>query len=107
MQGENGRRRGSRGWRYQQYPLECWTVSSTNQAQSASLFLCVTFCPNERLATAVLRLVSSFCGQVLEDASVSSRFYMAAHELAENITKYSTGPRVSLELTLEEDESSH
>ncbi|WP_437643476.1 hypothetical protein [Sorangium sp. So ce362] len=76
------------------------------QAQSASLFLCVTFFPNERLSTAVLRLVSSFCGQVLDDANVSSRFYMAAHELAENITKYSSGSRVSLELALEEDQSS-
>ncbi|WP_437933282.1 hypothetical protein [Sorangium sp. So ce341] len=82
-------------------------MSSPKQAQSASLFLCVTFFPNERLATAVLRLVSSFCGQVLDDANVSSRFYMAAHELAENITKYSTGPRVSLELALEEDDRSH
>ncbi len=70
------------------------------------MFLCVTFFPNERLSTAVLRLVSSFCGQVLDDANVSSRFYMAAHELAENITKYSSGSRVSLELALEEDQSS-
>ncbi|WP_437963451.1 hypothetical protein WMF04_27410 [Sorangium sp. So ce260] len=82
-------------------------MSTPKQAQSASLFLCVTFFPNERLSTAVLRLVSSFCGQVLDDADVSSRFYMAAHELAENITKYSSGPRVSLELALEEDQSSH
>ncbi|WP_437475823.1 hypothetical protein WME75_24505 [Sorangium sp. So ce1014] len=66
----------------------------------------MTFFPNERLSTAVLRLVSSFCGQVLDDANVSSRFYMAAHELAENITKYSSGSRVSLELALEEDQSS-
>ncbi|WP_437923797.1 hypothetical protein WMF37_32890 [Sorangium sp. So ce291] len=76
-------------------------------SQDAALFLCITFFPSERLATAVLRLVSSFCGMVLDDASVSSRFYMAAHELAENITKYSAGPRVSLELALEEHESSY
>ncbi|KYF52485.1 hypothetical protein [Sorangium sp. So ce854] len=82
-------------------------MSSSEPTQSASLFLCITFFPSERLATAVLRLVSSFCGAVLDDANVSSRFYMAAHELAENITKYSTGPRVSLELALEEDERSH
>ncbi|WP_437566725.1 hypothetical protein [Sorangium sp. So ce542] len=75
-------------------------------SQGASLFLCITFFPSERMATAVLRLVSSFCGMVLDDANVSSRFYMAAHELAENITKYSTGPRVSLELVMEEAESS-
>lgn len=76
-------------------------------SQSASLFLCVTFFPNERMVTAVLRLVSSFCGMVLDEPSVSSRFYMAAHELAENITKYSAGPRVTLELSLEEDHASH
>jgi hypothetical protein len=59
------------------------------------------------MVTAVLRLVSSFCGMVLDEPSVSSRFYMAAHELAENITKYSAGPRVSLELSLEEDDELH
>jgi hypothetical protein len=32
---------------------------------------------------------------------------MAAHELAENITKYSSGPRVSLELALEEQGSAY
>jgi hypothetical protein len=72
----------------------------------ASLFVCITFFPSERLATAVLRLVSSFCSVVLDNVNVSARFYMAAHELAENITKYSSGPRVSLELALEEEESS-
>ncbi|WP_437669806.1 hypothetical protein [Sorangium sp. So ce131] len=82
-------------------------MSAVEPSQNASLFLCITFFPNERLATAVLRLVSSFCGMVLDDANVSSRFYMAAHELAENITKYSTGPRVSLELALEEDQSAY
>ncbi len=82
-------------------------VSPADPSQSASLFLCITFFPSERLATAVLALVSGFCGMVLEDANVSSRFYMAAHELAENITKYSTGPRVSLEVALEEDDRSY
>ncbi|WP_437730456.1 hypothetical protein [Sorangium sp. So ce1335] len=57
------------------------------------------------MANSVLRLVSSFCSMVLDDANVSSRFYMAAHELAENIIKYSSGPRVSLELAVEEGES--
>lgn len=96
----------SRGWRQEGNRVESRIVLTPKQAQSASLFLCVTFFPNERLSTAVLRLVSSFCGQVLDDANVSSRFYMAAHELAENITKYSSGSRVSLELALEEDQSS-
>ncbi|KYF95336.1 hypothetical protein BE20_04760 [Sorangium cellulosum] len=81
-------------------------MPASEPSQGASLFLCITFFPSERMATAVLRLVSSFCAMVLDDANVSSRFYMAAHELAENITKYSTGPRVSLELVMEEAESS-
>ncbi|WP_373372160.1 MULTISPECIES: hypothetical protein [Sorangium] len=81
-------------------------VPASEPNLNASLFLCITFFPSDRLATAVLRLVSSFCGMILDDANVSSRFYMAAHELAENITKYSTGPKVSLELALEEAESS-
>ncbi|KYF60588.1 hypothetical protein WME92_27945 [Sorangium sp. So ce307] len=75
-------------------------------SQNGSLFLCITFYPTERMANSVLRLVSSFCSMVLDDANVSSRFYMAAHELAENIIKYSSGPRVSLELALEERDSS-
>jgi hypothetical protein len=54
------------------------------------------------MASAVLRLVSSFCGMVLDDESDSSRFYMAAHELVENLIKHSSGPEVSLELALEE-----
>ncbi|WP_438037856.1 hypothetical protein [Sorangium sp. So ce128] len=41
---------------------------------------------------------------VLDDESASSRFYMAAHELVENLIKYSSGPEVSLELALEEGE---
>ncbi len=78
-------------------------VPASEPNLNASPFLCITFFPSDRMATAVLRLVSSFCGMILDDANVSSRFYMAAHELAENITKYSTGPRVSLELALEDD----
>ncbi|XXU13508.1 hypothetical protein WMF47_32080 [Sorangium sp. So ce861] len=74
-------------------------------SSSGSLFLCITFYPTERMASSVLRLVSSFCSMVLDDPNVSSRFYMAAHELAENVIKYSSGPRVSLELALEESES--
>ncbi len=76
-------------------------MSASLSKQDATPFLCVTFCPTERLATAVLRLVASFCSMT----NVSSRFYMAAHELAENITKYSVGPCVSLELALEEGDS--
>ncbi|KYF56136.1 hypothetical protein BE08_23070 [Sorangium cellulosum] len=77
-------------------------MSASEPSQNGSLFLCITFFPTERMANSVLRLVSSFCSMVVDDANVSSRFYMAAHELAENIIKYSSGPRVSLELALEE-----
>ncbi|WP_437630244.1 hypothetical protein [Sorangium sp. So ce854] len=77
-------------------------MSVSEPSQNGSLFLCITFFPTERMANSVLRLVSSFCSMVVDDANVSSRFYMAAHELAENIIKYSSGPRVSLELALEE-----
>ncbi|WP_438014119.1 hypothetical protein WMF18_24730 [Sorangium sp. So ce315] len=77
-------------------------MSASEPSQNGSLFLCITFFPTERMANSVLRLVSSFCSMVVDDANVCSRFYMAAHELAENIIKYSSGPRVSLELALEE-----
>ncbi|MGK3992438.1 hypothetical protein [Sorangium sp. So ce1024] len=77
-------------------------MSVSEPSQNGSLFLCITFFPTERMANSVLRLVSSFCSMVVDDANACSRFYMAAHELAENIIKYSSGPRVSLELALEE-----
>ncbi|WP_437774814.1 hypothetical protein [Sorangium sp. So ce1097] len=77
-------------------------MSASEPSQNGSLFLCITFFPTERMANSVLRLVSSFCSMVVDDANVCSRFYMAAHELAENIIKYSSGPRVSLELALDE-----
>jgi hypothetical protein len=51
--------------------------------------------------------VSDFCQIGLRDLDISSRFHMAAHELAENITKYSTASRVSLEVELAETGGVH
>ena len=73
-----------------------------DESQKLSLFVCLSFQPNEYLVSAISRLVSDFCEIGLKDLDITSRFHMAAHELAENIIKYSSGPRVSLELALEE-----
>ena len=71
-------------------------------APQATLTVAMTSFSSERIVTAISRLVSEFCRVILADADVASRFHMAAHELAENVVKYSTGPRVSIEVALEE-----
>lgn len=85
---------------------------STRTSQPApdekmSLFICLSFCPSEHLVSAISQLVSDFCKIGLRDLDISSRFHMAAHELAENITKYSTTSRVSLEVELCERDGVH
>jgi hypothetical protein len=75
--------------------------------KNVSLFICLSFFPSEYLVSAVSQLVSDFCQIGLRDLDISSRFHMAAHELAENITKYSTASRVSLEVELSETDGVH
>lgn len=71
------------------------------------LFICLSFYPSEHLVSSISQLVSDFCRVGLRDLDVTSRFHMAAHELAENITKYSTTSRVSLEVELGERDGVH
>lgn len=75
--------------------------------EDIALFICLSFFPSEALVSAISRLVSDFCQIGLRDLDISSRFHMAAHELAENITKYSTDSRVSLEVQLAERNGGH
>ena len=75
--------------------------------KNVSLYICLSFFPNEYLVSAISQLVSDFCQIGLRDLDISSRFHMAAHELAENITKYSTTSRVSLEVELAEVDGVH
>lgn len=63
-----------------------------------------SFRPNADVVTLLSRLVGDVCRLELADADISDRFRMAAHELGENITKYSTASEVSLELELAEKE---
>jgi hypothetical protein len=76
-------------------------------AKNVSLYISLSFFPNEYLVSAISQLVSNFCQIGLRDLDISSRFHMAAHELAENITKYSTASRVSLEVELAETGGVH
>lgn len=73
----------------------------------ALLFLRLAFCPNQSLVSAISRLVSDFCRQGLRDVDISSRFHMAAHELAENMAKYSSSSTVTLEVELSENAGVH
>lgn len=68
--------------------------------ENLSLFICLSFFPSEYFVTAISQLVCDFCEIGFRDLDLTSRFHMAAHELAENITKYSTTTRVSLEVEL-------
>ena len=67
----------------------------------ARLFISLTFSPQEHLVTAVSRLVSDFCRLIMASMDTAWRFYMAAQELAENITKYSTGNEVTIQVEME------
>ena len=51
--------------------------------KNVSLYICLSFFPNEYLVSAISQLVSDFCQIGLRDLDISSRFHMAAHELAE------------------------
>ncbi len=75
--------------------------------QHARLFVSLTFTPDEHLVTAVSRLVSDFCRTLMASMDTAWRFYMAAQELAENITKYSTSGDVTLQVELEEVDGAH
>lgn len=77
------------------------------EEHNVALFIRLSFFPSAYLVSAVSRLVSDFCQIGLRDLDISARFHMAAHELAENITKYSTTSRVSLEVELAEKDGRH
>ena len=82
-------------------------LEQASGGKNVSLYICLSFFPNEYLVSAISQLVSNFCQIGLRDLDISSRFHMAAHELAENITKYSTASRVSLEVELAETGGVH
>lgn len=71
------------------------------------MFIRLSFFPNAYLATAVSRAVSEFCHVVLRDPDLIDRIHMAAHELAENVAKYSVASPVNLEVELAENEGLH
>jgi two-component sensor histidine kinase len=79
----------------------------TQSTVKAALSVSMSPFPDARLVTALSRLVSEYCRMVLEDADAASRFHMAAHELVENVAKYSTGSRMRLEVELGEAGGSH
>ena len=56
--------------------------------------------PRVRLIASTRTLVADLCEQLLEDADATSRVAMAAHELMENVAKYSSGGEGSVEVEL-------
>lgn len=67
----------------------------------------LSFFPSEKLVPAVSKLVEDFCNLVFADPSVTMRYYMAAQELAENVTKYADSPMVSLGVQFNRSESGY
>src|SRR5688572_29248019 len=82
-------------------------TSSAASTEAISFVISSSFGPSARLATSISRLVADFCKVRLGDLEVTSRCHMATHELAENITKYSTNSHVSLVVELSEGQGSH
>lgn len=82
-------------------------TSLAASTEAISFVISSSFRASPRLASSISRLVADFCKARLGDMEVTSRFHMATHELAENITKYSTNSRVSLEVELSEGQGSH
>jgi hypothetical protein len=66
------------------------------------VFIRISFTPQTHLVSAVSQLAAEFCRLELGDREATSRFHLVAHELAENIAKYSTAPEVTLEVDLSE-----
>jgi hypothetical protein len=64
------------------------------------VFIRVSFTPNAHLVATISRTVSDFCRVAVRDTEIAVRFQIAAHELAENIVKYSTGPEVTVDIEL-------
>jgi signal transduction histidine kinase len=56
--------------------------------------------PPVRLIASTRALVTDLCDQILDDADATSRVAMAAHELMENVAKYSSGGEGSVEVEL-------
>ena len=56
--------------------------------------------PRMRLIASTRILVADLCEQLLDDADATSRVAMAAHELMENVAKYSSGGEGSVEVEL-------
>lgn len=78
----------------------------TEPRPRATLAITLTSFPSERVASAVSKLVSEFCLGLVNDPDMAFRFHMAAHELAENLVKYSDGPHVSIQADLEGNDDS-
>ena len=58
--------------------------------------------PRVRLIASTRALVTDLCEQLLDDADATSRVAMTAHELMENVAKYSSGGEGSVEVELSE-----
>jgi anti-sigma regulatory factor (Ser/Thr protein kinase) len=56
--------------------------------------------PRVRLIASTRALVTDLCEQLLDDPDATARVAMAAHELMENVAKYSSGGEGSVEVEL-------
>jgi len=64
-------------------------------------FIRVEFAPCCGCLGSIVALVTDFCRNVIDDPDVIFAFRMAAFELTENIVKYCSGDRASLEISVD------
>jgi hypothetical protein len=60
----------------------------------------VSFRPNTAIVPSAGRFITEFCGQHVGDPDATSRVALCAHELLENLCKYSAGGDVVVEVEL-------
>lgn len=66
-----------------------------------SRFIRLEFAPSCGCLGTIVALVTDFCRNVIDDPDVIFAFRMAAFELTENIVKYCSGDRASLEVSVD------
>lgn len=64
-------------------------------------FIKVEFAPSSGCLGSLVAVVTDFCRNVIDDPDVVFAFRMAAFELTENIVKYCSGDRATIEISVD------
>lgn len=78
-------------------------MSTRDCREEPTVLFRMSFPPNDALVSVISRAVAELAKGVFADGEHSASLRMAAHELAENITKYSTGTMVDFQFEIREE----